>query len=202
MAYDGSNFVLCGGYSYDGNALNDTWVWNGIDTNWTQVSTPTDVSGRLASAMASDGTTILRFGGFDFTNILNDTWKWEGGSWTQQPQQDISGLAGASMAYDGTQFVMFGGVTGNGEDVGEEGYINETRIWDSYNSIWSLVSTTPSPPPRAFAGMAFDGKNVVLVGGITNTDPLSDTWLWNGNTQTWTEVTGTPSPGKASMVLA
>lgn len=76
MAYDANRgeVVLFGGYNFvGGQALNDTWTWNG--TTWSQIQTPFTPAGRYGSSMAYDPNFkgLVLFGGY-FT----------GGPWTNQ----------------------------------------------------------------------------------------------------------------------
>jgi hypothetical protein len=76
MTYDASigEVVLFGGYNYvGGQALDDTWIWNG--TTWSQIQTTFTPAGRYCASMAYDPgfKGLLLFGGF-----LTD------GPWTNQ----------------------------------------------------------------------------------------------------------------------
>ena len=90
------------------------------------------------------------------------------------------------MVYDTRRdvVVMFGGATvpsvaAPSADVWE---------WDGVN--WSL--RTPAggvaPPPRSYAGVAYDVRRgrTVVYGGITATTSLADHWEWDGTR--WTQV--------------
>ena len=78
LAYDAyiGEVVLFGGYNYiGGQALNDTWTWNG--TTWSQVQTPFTPRGRYGAAMEYDPSLegLVLFGGY-FTDgpWINQTW--------------------------------------------------------------------------------------------------------------------------------
>jgi hypothetical protein len=78
LAYEAriGKVVLFGGYNYvGGQALNDTWTWNG--TTWSQVQTTYTPQGRYGSAMCYDPyfEGLVLFGGY-FTGgpYTNQTW--------------------------------------------------------------------------------------------------------------------------------
>lgn len=68
---------------------------------------------------------------------------------------------------------------------------------------WSSVSPASSPPPLAFASMAYDSDNntLVLFGGQTTGGALSSaTWIWNGSS--WSQVASpVPARSRASMAF-
>src|SRR6266478_5462766 len=90
--------------------------------------------------------------------------------------------------------LMFGGTTL------EQGftYLNDTWLWNGSNwrNLTPLPNTSPSPPVRGFASMAFDSLHteVVLFGGQSFNFPfnLADTWIFNGTT--WRQVLPSRSP--------
>jgi len=60
------------------------------------------------------------------------------------------------------------------------------------------------PPVRSYAGMAWDGNELVLFGGINSQSDLADTWVWKNHT--WTKLSATvPSTlagGRYSFAMA
>jgi len=102
------------------------------------------------------------------------------------------GRTAASLAYDPARqvLVLFGG-----------GYLNDTWTWDGSN--WTLLHPATSPPPRAWASMASDGRGrLVLFGGsAASGDVLGDTWTWNGTSwQQERPASSPPARTAASMV--
>ena len=68
--------------------------------------------------------------------------------------------------------------------------------------VWTEQYPPYSPPPRSFAGVAYDSAagQLVLFGGLDgNNTPLGDTWIWNGTT--WTEKFPSLSPPPRSSPL-
>ena len=98
MVYDPvtSTIVLFGGTSASGD-LNDTWIWDGKTSTWTQAIangvTGSPPARRFdAQGMAYDTITktVVMFGGFAHNTVtgtdtpLGDTWIWNGSNWVQQ----------------------------------------------------------------------------------------------------------------------
>jgi len=112
--------------------------------NWTQQSTLTFPSPRVASAMVYDAAhgQMVLFGGFG-ASALGDTWVWDGSKWTQKsPQTSPPARYYHAMSYDSVNktLVLFGGqVTGVGAS-------NDTWLWDGTN--WTKQAP-PLSPPRA-----------------------------------------------------
>jgi hypothetical protein len=77
--------------------------------------------------------------------------------------------------------IVFGGFDGSG-------YLDDTWTFDGIS--WTQVATSPSPPARTNAQMAYDSvtQKVVLFGGYNGTNYLGDTWLWDGTTSRWTQA--------------
>ena len=78
--------------------------------------------------------------------------------------------------------LLFGG--GNDLTIYPDGYIDETRTFDGQH--WTLLSVSPRPPPRQGAGLATQGRRVVLFGGVDpqNARQLNDTWTFDGSSLT------------------
>jgi hypothetical protein len=139
---------------------------------------------------AATGTAVL-FGGTQGSHNFGDTWTWDGSTWTKQaPPTRPPGLAGAAMAYDAATgtVVLFGGYTEF-----PIRYHGVTWTWDG--STWTKQAPAASPPPLAYASMAYDAATgtVVLFGGYTPSGAfLGDTWTWDGST--WTKQSPAASP--------
>lgn len=203
MTFDGASgqFVLFGGRV--GSAISDddngTWVYKKGD--WTEETTPDELSAREMAAMAYDPTTkqVVLFGGRSATETYGDTWVWSNGSWSEaSPKNSPSPRAAAAMVYDQSsgQLLLFGG------GIGATTWYNDTWVWNRKN--WKQLSPAASPSPRLGASLAYDPKtrDVVLFGGYANNgDEYNDTWTWNG--QTWSNpVTAKAPSGRVAPALA
>lgn len=114
MAYDPLRgvTVLFGGRLAGGEALGDTWEWDGVA--WTQVADD-DALARSRHAMVydSDRGVMVVFGGMRGSQ-LKDTLEWEGIEWKQVATSGPARRMYHSMAYDGARetVVLFGGWDG------------------------------------------------------------------------------------------
>ena len=173
IAYDsGHNQVVMFGGSTVVNAtnFNDTWIWNGANQTWTQVTPATSPGARAIMSMAYDPTqakTFL-FGGFEPpNNPQHDTWAWDGTNWTQvnTPHAPTGGRYYYAMAFDPAtaNTVLFGGEAGNLQ--------NDTWVLDG-----------PTAP------------NTTLPTGTVNT-PYSATGAIAGGIAPFTYIAGTLPPG-------
>jgi hypothetical protein len=93
-----SRVVLFGGDPGNGNALGDTWSWDG--SNWTQTSN-FGANPRMRAAMVSTDVQIAMFGGLDSTNpalaptAFREIWVFDGKRWTHHQDMGPSLQNGA-----------------------------------------------------------------------------------------------------------
>lgn len=185
MAFDAAShqFILFGGLGAGGQALGDTWAWNGA--SWVQL-TPTGAQppARLDGALAADaaGHLVLFGGTATGTAATPPTTAAPGGSGTAPPA--ATGTGGT-----GTAATLLG----------------DTWTWDG--STWSSVAAPTDPPARTAAAAAWDPVHdqTVLFGGSASTDgtgtPLADTWTWNGAAWSPAAPAASPPP-RAGAALA
>jgi hypothetical protein len=179
MAWDAARgqAVLFSGSN--GEALVDTWTWDGA--LWTQAG-DTGPSQRQAPGMAYDHAAgaVLLFGGF-MDAFFGDTWAWEGAGWTQVADTGPSPRSGVAMAADPVRkvIVLFGG------GKGAQAYA-DTWEWDG--QAWTQIADA-GPPPASGAQMAYDAASAAML--MVNRD--GQTWSWDG--AAWTQVADTgPGP--------
>jgi hypothetical protein len=191
IAYDSARaeVVLFGGGTR-GAGLGDTWTWNG--STWTQQSPAISPPPRAWPAMTYDRTSslVILFGGVANDGTpLSDTWAWDGRTWRPvNPSHRPPARYGAAFAYDTGRAtgILFGACC-----PGTNGGLNDTWAWDGTD--WTELHPAASPPPRAYACMAYDldSGDLVLFGGLgyaSGGQALGDTWLWDGSG--WTEPSG------------
>ena len=197
MAFDGATntVVMFGGSSGlfgDCCDLNDTWIWNGAASTWTQITTPGPPGRRFdGDGMAYDPATkkVVLFGGNTQgnTTYLGDTWTWDGvaQTWTpMSPATSPSARAGHGMATDAAgNVVVFGGT-----DSATMTNLGDTWVWNG--TTWQQLFPATAPPTRSGHSMAFDAdlNEVVLFGGYG----LNDTWTWDGSN--WTQLSPATAP--------
>ena len=197
MVYDAANntIVLFGGSTtLFGNCcgdLNDTWVWNGATSTWTQMVANGDPSSPPARRFDGQGMaydpntgTVVLFGGVTQSGtFLGDTWTWNGQAWTQQtPAASPSPRSGPGIANDAAgNVVLFGGYNGTTA-------LADTWVWNG--TTWQQQFPASSPPARSNHALALDAglNEVVLFGGLG----FTDTWTWNGTN--WAQVFPSSAP--------
>lgn len=222
MVYDenAGNVVMFGGEDNLNKPLDETWIWDGTQQDWTEEAkevSDTKPSKRKGAVMAYDHVNgkVLLFGGEGVSgSLLNDTWLWDGhlAQWTEvNVAGDIpSPRAGAQIAYDGQNVVLFGGYEYNGST---KKPLGDTWIWNGSGWQDATPSDSGNSPPAAYDGrMSFDGQTAVLYGGITGTVTRDYTatsngevksitttagserlWIWDRADQTWQAADG-PEP--------
>lgn len=132
---------------------------------------------------------VVMFGG----GAREDTWVFDGSSWNQVlTATPVPRRMDFATAFDAARgnVVVFGG---------RDPWVlsaTPTETWLFDSTLWSQVQTTPAPPPRWSAAMAFDAARgeTVLFGGYDSLLGVfrNDTWGWNGTH--WTLRTPAVSP--------
>jgi hypothetical protein len=190
-AYDAKlkQVVLFGGYN--GQYLNDTWMWNGATSTWTQATPTHQPVPETLAMMFPDPISgrVDQFGGYDGMFYQLSTWRWRDGDWHKlSPLQFPSARAAAVFGTDPVlkQTVMFGGLAD----------VNPVNTWTYDGHTWT------QPSERLFTGTVYDPRfgGVVTFGGFAGID-VNDTWLWNGTD--WIQLAPQQSPPpRESMGMA
>ena len=221
-----NQMTIFGGFTFDGNILNDVWVLshaNGLDTTtsaWTQIfpsgSAPT--TRYLQTAISDTVNNIMTiYGGYDGTSILGDIWTLSNANgldtttptWTQMfPGGSIqSTRASHSSVYDSANNIMivFGGTNNNV-------VFNDVWLLTHANGLggtplWSQIFPAGSPPtPRVAHSAIYDAVNnsMTIFAGSTSitADYFNDVWILShangtGGTPTWAQVFPAGSPPAA-----
>ncbi|MBS1787904.1 MAG: putative Ig domain-containing protein [Acidobacteria bacterium] len=183
MAYDPNKqlVVMYGG----GSNKQDTWTWDG--TNWVEIIGANQPGIRHEHAMAFDGTRIILFGGSKNAGYAdNDTWDLtltspSAGTWTMIAPNGSgpNKRQRHAMAYDPgcRKVILFGGWS----DIAT--YADDTWEWRRDTLSWCQTSVpTPPSPARQFSAMAYDGKGVIMNGGLNSSlAQIQDTWRFACN---------------------
>jgi hypothetical protein len=181
MAYHpGIRKVVLFGGAAGGQALGDTWTWDGLAKAWTRQSPASSPSPRRTSLVYDEANrTVVLFGGHlggapRNDRFFDDTWTWDGISWTQRfPASSPSARGMISLAYDAAldSVVLFGGLGKPG------GPSNETWLWNG--SDWSQIHPSNAPPTRWNMGMDYDpAANGLLLYGGFGASMFGDTWFF------------------------
>jgi cysteine-rich repeat protein len=188
MAYDSRTrrVIMFGGYSSStqGILLNDTWEWNGA--TWVRRTSELVPAARKGSALASDGTRVLMFGGSQISDFLQDTWSWNGNAWTRlTPAHSPRAREQHALVWDPkhARFVMFGGKLPTAT--------NETWLFDGLD--WTELVTSVAPPRMSWVALAYDAKREVVVLSGVESDTSANV-VWELDASTWRQVVVTTTP--------
>jgi hypothetical protein len=171
--------LLFGGFENTiSTLLEDTWIYDLSDENWTQifpVNNPSKRTYHLMSSIYGKSEAFL-FGGYDGSNTLDDTWHFDLSTlnwlvkWPFYKPNRTSSSAVATI--DKSKFVvLFSGPNIN----------NETWIYDSVYYKWKKELLGVNPEYRHVHGMAtiYGQDKAVLFGGEDNSNNLlDDTWIF------------------------
>ncbi len=211
FAFDAARgrLVLFGGASFDeGRPLRDE-TWESDGTGWVLVNRDGDRPlHRYGHAGAYDPrrARLVVHGGYGFgrgvePGILSDLWEWDGEAWEpREPEGDAPpALFGHSMVWSASRraVLLYGGCRQAQPQVaGHEPLCTaySRQLWEWDGESWSPAPDPGDPPPpRQYAGMAYDSgrDRVVLFGGLY-VDLLGgeatfrdDLWEWDG--ERWEE---------------
>ncbi|MEC0266396.1 cadherin-like beta sandwich domain-containing protein [Paenibacillus anseongense] len=184
MAYDPATgkVLLFGGEGQSGVLLGDTWLWDGMNAKWEQVTgLPSSPTARGGAQIAFDGKQLVLFGGYSGSGssktLQDDTWLWDGTGWAKiNPTEKPPAAYGGQMAFDGQTAVLYGGnagsITKEYTSVGTKVTKTVTHDdsspllwkWDGEAKSWSSTNG-PEAYGRWGQAMAYDGRRVVFFGG-------------------------------------
>ncbi len=207
LAYDSENkkIILFGGLS--GNQdLSDTWIYNPETNFWEQKFPTTSPSPRYGHVFVylGNGKTLLFGGKNSQEEYFNDTWVYDflTNSWSKQAIYTVlpsSRAASSAVSIGNNTLILFGGYSP---------LIRSSETWkyifDTNSSSWTKLTPPNLPSARDSAGMAYipEQEKIVLFGGYSGSDYLSDTWVYNLLTNDWVNKNPSLSPSKRSTNLA
>jgi len=184
--------VLFGGTGISNAALvvlDDTWIFNSLSKNWSQLNVALPhPSPRYGATLTFDNyrNVHILFGGADISGLTkDDTWEFDGSSWRElSPLQTPGKRVFHNATFDSRlqRKIIFGG-----ED--EATFKNDTWAWDG--ATWSKAIAT-GPSARDLASMSYDTQRsqVVLFGGFDGASYLGDISEFDGTTWQANAATG------------
>ncbi|MGH9643551.1 MAG: kelch repeat-containing protein, partial [Terriglobales bacterium] len=187
-AYDSTlqQVVMFGGY--DRQYLNDTWLWDGATSTWTEVTPAKSPKPMTLPMLFPDPRTgnVDEFGGYAGKFYQYITWRWKDGIWKKQyPKQSPGARAAAVIGTNPVlkQTVVFGGLAD----------VNPVNTWTFDGKNWTQQFPATQPPQRLDVGTVYDPRfhGVVTFGGFIGVD-ANDMWLWDGSN--WTQLFPKKSP--------
>ncbi len=170
--------------------------------------------GRSLHSMVWDpqNNTVLVFGGVNSQGLHNDLWSYNpnSGQWTQltpstnATSTDCSGSspaprASAAMVWDSidNEVLIYGGIGAN------HTFLSDLWAYSPNAGTWTLLSCTNSasntPGPRSGAGVAWNGNQMLLLGGHNSDNSsglLDDFWSYTpgpaGAKGSWSQLQNSP----------
>ena len=190
-----NKIILFGGANTNGN-LADTWTYDYVTNNWTEVTPTNSPSARRYHTMVYDNTNniVLMHGGYP---NLADTWSYNTTSNEWINMNIIGGPGVRDGAYysfdqDNGKFIVYGGWTGD----------SDTWAYDYKSNTWSDLDPTNEPATRRSYGsnMFYNPimKQSIFYGGIggnSQNTPLDDIWSFDYNNNSWYQINSTNTPG-------
>ncbi len=199
MAYasNSDKVILYGGYNY-ASILPDTWSYDYVTNNWTNMNPATNPGSRYYHSIAynSHFDNVILFGGFSL-GLPSTTWAYNltANNWTNMnPVSKPSGRYSHSMVYaaNSGKIILFGG------DGQWGGYLplNDTWIYDQTMNNWTNMNPVSRPNARFGHSMVYDAVSdkVILYGGYNGSSHFNDTWVYDLTTNNWTKMNPVSKP--------
>jgi hypothetical protein len=161
------NIVLFGGMNNSSQFMNDTWIYDYSDNNWTQLimsnSTESHTAPSLAALWGTENVLLLNDGVVFESDFTNDTWKPLDSTGTPQ---NLS-FSRISEIPNTDNFILFG------KNISE----GESWLFDFGDNIWTKRTTVSKPMDSLNFTLAsvWDSHKVILFGGRDNSN---QTWLF------------------------
>lgn len=210
LAYDSNTnqFLYFGGWN-GSVPSNETWAFDPVANQWTELSPARAPSPRADGALTYDPVDRLfyLFGGWGQTSggttyRLNGTWTFSltRDTWSRIPTPIApSPRSDAAVSFDAVAdtLVLFGGFNGTS-------YLGDTWTFAPGIATWSRSALVgPSPSSRADGRMSYDPvqSESILFGGNNNSGPgstahhFNDTWAFRLPRGTWTRLVTPQAPG-------
>jgi len=194
MAYDPQEnaVILFGGFGDDGMERDDTWKFDCVTREWTELSPTTPPLARYGHVMVYDESinrVVMTSGNTMSQGHQDDTWTFEAAAsnWTElTPTSNPDRLKWPSMVYDSVnkKCILFGGQIGDYA-------VDRTWAYDALTNTWVRRYPAIAPEDRINTGLAFDSVNniTILFGGATvGIEPFDDTWTYSYESNVWTEM--------------
>jgi hypothetical protein len=190
--------VMFGGYNGEHNKsgfLQDTWLWDGATSTWTQATMKSSPPRATGAMLFNDPLTgkVVMFGGWNPTQKvpnLNKTWLWTGTAWKRlHPATSPMGRGWGITVLDPIRknVVLTGG---NGDTIRTD----NTWTWDGHD--WTQQFPSTQVQALVFAGSTFDpnSKMVIVFGGwgMSSGQDMNQTWSWDGSN--WVLLSPKKSP--------
>jgi N-acetylneuraminic acid mutarotase len=199
MVYDSvSQKIILFGGAHGTAFLDDTWIYDCPNNQWTQVFPETKPPIRHSHAMIydSENQKVILFGGYGAGDILlNDTWiyDYKNNNWAElTPSSFLLARYGHVMVYDplNQKGTLFGGNSWSA------GQLNDTWTYNLSSNSWTELNPTIHPSARKWSDMVYDSTNqkTILFGGTGGGIYFNDTWIYDSSTISWTKMVSSIAP--------
>jgi N-acetylneuraminic acid mutarotase len=192
--------ILFGGMETSGHTkLDDTWEFDPITNEWTELHPTVSPSARHSQAMYFDPVlnVVVLFGGYlENDQLSSETWIYNctADIWNQiYPVTHPTTRYGHVFRYDGEQHIgfFFGGR--------HVGLMDETWFFNLSSITWTQKTPVIKPIRRYWFDMVYNtfAKNFILFGGDneeTSLRALDDTWIFSSSVAMWTNIEPTINP--------
>ena len=176
MIWTGSALIVWGGQSSKGNLASGAILpfdAQGIPGEWTQLATPSGLSGRVLHVSAWDGKRLMVWGGIGSAGqLLGDgaVFDLNAGTWTTIPSLGApTPRSHATGVWTGEELVVFGGKTTSA------GLATATGAAWRPGTGWRPLSLPVAETARANANSAWTGSLLLVFGGESQTGlPVGD----------------------------
>lgn len=148
---------------------------------------------------------LLVFGGIDAKGeLLNDLWSYNpaSGKWTDLVPASTSASdcstgspaprMNAAMVWDSVdqQALLYGGMGNNGS------YLGDLWAYSPAQGTWTALACSGNGPgARGGAGAAWNGSQMLLLGGLNASGLLGDFWSYSPASGSWSKIAATTPPG-------
>ncbi|MGP6220732.1 Kelch repeat-containing protein [Caldiplasma sukawensis] len=197
MAYSArdNEIILFGGFNST-SYFNKTWVFTGY--SWSPIKGLKIHPPSLAFAASTYSSMlqgVVLFGGKNGSAYFNSTWMFKDGSWALLNTTGmIPKMAGASLSQlpDGN-LLLYGGYNGT--------YMSNTYLLNVKTLHWSVIQTSNSPGPLAFASLNYFSENnfTLLSGGQNKNGPVNSSWVFSYSTKNWLPISNNAYPALYGM---
>jgi hypothetical protein len=163
---------------------------------WQQASPVASPSPRSGITLASDGASVLTFGGAAGFSNSNQTWAFNGSTWAQlTPVASPTGRSGYNMIHDPIRgvYLMYGGL-----NTAPFGGPSIDQTWEFDGTTWTQVFPTTTPGGLGNFGMSYDlvRQRAVIYGGTASSFfPIAESSTLEFDGTNWALITTATSPG-------
>ncbi|MBN1903205.1 hypothetical protein JW926_17930 [Candidatus Sumerlaeota bacterium] len=187
--------IIFGGFNSEGEALNDTWAFQGNE--WVPIKSFTEPAARYFPTFTynPNNDTGILVAGFTETDLLTDAWEYHDGNWRLLTSMALPGRHSHAAAFDpvANALLIHGGIGNNNEQLSD--------FWAFYpdegDGIWDEIPVVDGPGPLYGHAMAYDAyhNQIVLFGGADELNKRhNETWIYKNGIWSMVATEHAPSP--------